>query len=78
MEQFGFSWLIMVKCESRDELKEELLSKKETELENLENPQPQSKGLAEQPFKQPFNKEHPGVPHGPNQPSRQNPGVDWD
>lgn len=67
MEQFGFSWLIMVKCESRDELKEKLLSKKETELENLDNPQPQSKGLAEQPF----NKEHPGVPRGPNQPSRQ-------
>ena len=50
MEQFGFSWIITVKCESRDELKEEMLNKKETELENLENPQPHSKGLAEQPF----------------------------
>ena len=71
---------MMVKCESRDELKEELLSKKETDLENLENPQPQSKGLAEQPFnkEQSFNKENPGVPRGPNQPSLQNPGVGWD
>lgn len=57
-----------------------MLNKKETELENLENPQPHSKGLAEQPFNkdQSFNKENPGVPRGPNQPSLQNPGVDWD
>lgn len=70
----------MVKCGIRDELKEEMLNKKETELENLENPQPHSKGLAEQPFTkdQSFNKENPGVPRGPNQPSLQNPGVDWD
>lgn len=34
------SWLLIVKCERRDELKNELLSKKGPELEDLGNAQP--------------------------------------
>ena len=58
--------------EERNELKTELLSKKEAELKDLENSQPihisvNTKSVAEQPFDK---KISTGVNHRPNQPSQ--------
>lgn len=85
----GMAWFLLTTygkiLKERDELKEKLLSKKESELGYLENPQPVSVAKSEKAFfeektrdvaEQPFDKEIMGVTHEFNQPFQQRPGIE--
>lgn len=76
--QLGSTSLFIVKCEERDELKKQLLIKKEKELGDLENsvyPHCKMRKLVQLWLKGHLI-EIMGVTHGFNQPSQQKPGIE--